>query len=74
MSSIRTSIIRALNLKDPTPDAILVRTIAAGDSDALPSLINRHGPMELRVCQQSCRATIAATKTPYPPRRSQDSL
>jgi RNA polymerase sigma factor (sigma-70 family) len=52
MSALRQSLIRALRLKDPTPDAELLRAAAAGETAAFPALVARHGPMVLRVCRQ----------------------
>src|SRR5437763_13771898 len=52
MSALRQSLIRALRLRDPTPDAILLRAAAGGEPEAFPALVARHGPMVLRVCRQ----------------------
>ena len=51
MSAVRTAIIRAMRLTDLTPDAVVLHQAAAGDSDAVRTLVDRHGPMVLRVCR-----------------------
>jgi hypothetical protein len=62
MSALPQSLIRALRLKDPTPDAVLVRATAVGDPEAFPALVARHRPMVLRACRQvptcSCIARL----------------
>lgn len=51
MSQLRASLIRAFRISDPRSDSVLLRALESGNSDALTSLMNRHGPMVLRVCR-----------------------
>lgn len=51
MSRLRDSLFRAMRIADPTPDALLVSRAANGDAEAIRAIVDRHGPMVLRVCR-----------------------